>query len=66
MINKPTLFINESSCCIDLVFTSNSSFVKNCESELPIYQKGHHNIKLQCTPPSSLLYRCLEIQTCKY
>ena len=44
MINKPTHFINESSSCIDLIFSSNTSFVKNCGSELPIYEKCHHNI----------------------
>ena len=44
MINKPTHFINESSSCIDLIFSSNTSFVKNCGSELPIYEKCYHNI----------------------
>ena len=44
MINKPTHFINESSSCIDLIFSSNTSFVKNCGSELSIYEKCHHNI----------------------
>ena len=44
MINKPTHFINESSSCIDLIFSSYTSFVKNCGSELPIYEKCHHNI----------------------
>ena len=43
MINKPTHFINESSSCIDLIFSSNTSFVKNCGSELQIYEKYHHN-----------------------
>ena len=46
MINKPTHFINESSSCIDLIFSSNTSFVKNCGSgsKLLIYEKCHHNI----------------------
>ena len=44
MVNKPTHFINESSACIDLIFSSNTSFVKNCGSELAIYGKCHHNI----------------------
>ena len=44
MIIKPTHFINESSSCIDLIFSSNTSFVKNCGSELSIYEKCHHNI----------------------
>ena len=38
MINEPRHFFNESSSCIDLIFSSNSSFVKNCESELSIYE----------------------------
>ena len=44
MINKPTHFIHESLSCIDLIFSSNTSFVKNCRSELSIYEKCHHNI----------------------
>ena len=44
MINKPTDVINESSCCINLIFSSNTSFIKNCGSELSIYEKCHHNI----------------------
>ena len=44
MINKPTHFINESLSCIDLIYSSNTSFVKNCGSELSIYEKCHHNI----------------------
>ena len=44
MINKATNFINESSSFIDLIFSSNTSFIKNCESEVSIYQKCHHNI----------------------
>ena len=45
MINKPTHFINESSSCIDLIFSSNTSFIKNCRSELSIHEKCHrHNI----------------------
>ena len=44
MIYKPTHFINESSSCIDLIFPSNTSFAKNCGSELSIYEKCHHNI----------------------
>ena len=44
MINKPRHFINESSSCIDLIFSSNTSFLKICESELSIYEKCHHNI----------------------
>ena len=39
MINKAKHFINESSNCIDLIFSSNTSFVKHCGSELSIYEK---------------------------
>ena len=44
MINKPTHFIHESSACIDLIFPSTTNFVKDCESQLSIYEKCHHNI----------------------
>ena len=44
MINKPTHFIRESLSYIDLIFSSNTNFVKNCGSELSIYEKCHHNI----------------------
>ena len=44
MINKTTHFINESSYCTDLIFSSNIKFVKNCGSQLRIYEKSHHNI----------------------
>ena len=58
VINKPTHFINELSSCIDLIFTS---FVKNCGSELSIYEKCHHNIIYEILnfniPLPSLYYR---------
>ena len=44
MINEPPHFINESSFCIDLIYSSNTSFVKNWGSEPSIYEKCHHNI----------------------
>ena len=44
MITKPTHFINESSSCINLNFSSNNCFVKNCGSELSNYDKYHYNI----------------------
>ena len=44
MIIGPTNFIHESSSCIDLIFSSNNSFVKNCGSEMLIYEKCYHNI----------------------
>ena len=33
MIDKPTCYINESSSCIDLVFSSNVNLMKNCGDE---------------------------------
>ena len=44
MIDKPTHYINESSPCIDLVFSSNVSLKKNCRVEQSLYKKCHHNI----------------------
>ena len=59
MNNKPTHFINESSSCIDLIFTSNTSFIKNYVSELSINEKCHHNMfygTLNLDIPIALLY----------
>ena len=44
MIIKPTVFINELSSCMDLIFSSNTSFVKTCRNKLSIYEKCYHNI----------------------
>ena len=44
MITKPTHFTNESSSCMDLIFSSNTSFVKKCRSELSIYEKCHRTV----------------------
>ena len=44
MINKPWHFFNESSSCIDIIFSSNTSFVKNRRTELSIYEEYRHNI----------------------
>ena len=59
MINKPMHFIHKSSFCIDLIIFSNSSFVKNCGSELSIYEKCNCNIiygalNFNCASPSLL------------
>ena len=43
MINKPTHVINQSSSCINLIFSSDTSFV-NCGSEPSINEKYLHNI----------------------
>ena len=44
MINKPSHFVNESLSCIISIFSSNTSFIKNCGIELSICEKCHHNI----------------------
>ena len=44
MIDKPTHFINDSSSCIDLIFSSNVNLTKNCGVEQSLYEKCHHNI----------------------
>ena len=44
MIDKPTHYINESSSCIDLIFSSNVNLTKNCGVEQSHYEKCHHNI----------------------
>ena len=42
--NFDIVYLPESSACIDLIFSSNTSFVKNCGSELSIYDKCRHSI----------------------
>ena len=44
MIEKPTHYINESSPCIDLIFSSNVNLAKNCGVKLSLYKKCHLNI----------------------
>ena len=44
VINKPTHFINGTSSCNDLIFSSNMSFKRNYGIEQSIYEKCHHNI----------------------
>ena len=44
MVNKPTHFINGTSSCIDLIFSSNVSFIRNYGIEQSIYEKCHHDI----------------------
>ena len=44
IIDKPTHYINESSLCIDLVFSSNVNLTKNCRVEQSLYETCHHNI----------------------
>ena len=54
MLNKPANFINESSACVDLIFSSNTGIVKNCGYELWV------------SPRFSFLWRRLGLQTCWY
>ena len=44
MINKPTHYINESSSCIDLTFSSNVDVMKNCGVKQSLYEICHLNI----------------------
>ena len=44
LINKPTHFMNGTSSCLDLIFSSNVSFIRNYEIKQSIYEKCHHNI----------------------
>ena len=44
MIGKPTHYINESSSCIDLIFSSNVNLTKNCGVERSLHKTCHHNI----------------------
>ena len=44
MIDKSTHYINESSLCINLIFSSNVNLRKNCGVEQSLYEKCHHNI----------------------
>ena len=46
MIDKPNHYVNESSSCIDLIFSSNGNLTKNCRVEQSLYEKFHHNIIL--------------------
>ena len=44
VINKPTHFINGTSSCIDLIFSSNVRFIRNYGIAQSIYEKCHYNI----------------------
>ena len=46
MIDKPTHYINNSSSCIDLIFTSNVNLAKNCRVEQSLYENLNFNIPL--------------------
>ena len=40
----PTHFANDTSSCIDIVFSSDTSLTKNYIIEQPSYRKCHHHI----------------------
>ena len=44
LIDQSTHITKESSSCIDLIFTSNPSFVSASGVELSLYEKFHHNL----------------------
>ena len=44
LVNKPTHFINGTSFCIDLIFSSDVSFIRSYGIEQSIYEKRHRNI----------------------
>ena len=44
LIGQPTHITKESSSCIDLIFTSNPSFISASGVELSLYEKCHHNL----------------------
>ena len=44
LINEPTHFVNKTSSCIDLIFSSDLNIARNCRIEKTIYGKCHHDI----------------------
>ena len=44
LINRPTHFLNGTSSCIDLIFSSNASCIRSYGIEQPIYERCHHSI----------------------
>ena len=46
IIDKPTHFTNNSSSCIDLIFTSNPSIVVDSGIEKSLYISCHHDMEM--------------------
>ena len=44
LIDQTTHITKESSSCIDLIFTSNPSFISASGVELSLYEKFDHNL----------------------
>ena len=48
MINKPSDYINLSTSCINLTFSSNANLTKTCPVEQSLYETCHHYIIHGC------------------
>ena len=44
LINEPTHFVNKTSSCIDLIFSSDLNITRICGIEKTIHKKCHHDI----------------------
>ena len=44
LINKPTHFVNKTSPCIGLIFSSDLNITLNCVIEKTIHEQCHHDI----------------------
>ena len=66
LINKPTHFVNKTSPCIDLIFSSDLSITSNCGIEKTIYEKCRHDIIYRTLNFNVHLPRNGGLQTCKY
>ena len=59
LIDQPTRITKEPSSYIDLIFTSNPSFISTSGVELSLYEKYHHNLiygKINFNVPLPLPY----------
>ena len=62
LTNKPTHFVNGTSSCIDLIFTSNVSFTRNYEIERSIFTRNVITTLHMALLTSMYLYRHLIIE----
>ena len=44
LIDQPTHTTKDSSSCIDLIFTSNHSFISSSGVEVSLFEKCHHHL----------------------
>ena len=59
LINEPIHYVIDTSSCTDLLFSDNTSLIRNCGIEHSIYVKCHHNIifgTMNCSIPLPLPY----------